>query len=366
MKTSDILRELQKRVPWSIMRTYLKSNEILTGQGWDATIGQILEFVDNKPAEEERILRALNSYFESHVLYGEKAVSFYKIDTTHLNSLISNLGQYHPIQGHFTDSYPIPLNESKLKEIKGLSEVVKVNKVQNNFEIVICSSRSYQAAVQLELSDLTRDAIEEHSLQGFTEIVAKKDLIKQFYDVVSIDANSGIMELRLDYGHGVSLRDFLKSLKATQEVFFNLCNQLIGSEIEISGPINLFPLVDKLYNDARDARVCELGFTTNSGSVKLERMRRKPIDLRVEAYHKGGKAAVNGKLSPYRIALSWTMRKDEIDENHPEILLAGRLKCLSSPDEHLKNAIFSKILDKRDYAFLSGEIVKYINELELE
>jgi hypothetical protein len=364
MQSIEILRELQKRIPWSSMKTILQSNNISFGNGWDATIGKISESILSEPNEEIRVKNILSDYFEKHILCSEKAVSFYQVDNNELATLCESIRNTNIDSDVFGRTYPFPLSSLQLKESAGTMEITRCSLSNTQLKVVICSSRYYEASVQLELGDLTNEAIEEHSLQGFSEIVAKKKLIRQFYDIISIDLNTGLMQLRMDYGLGVSPREFLKATKQVKDIFSLYFGKILRVAPKIDGPINLFPLVSTLYDNATEARVCELGFTTNSGSVKLEKMRRQPIDLRSEAYHCGGKEAVDGQLSIYRIALTWILRDGQVDESQPELLLAGRLKCLSDPTDFLKNAIFSKILDERDYNFLIDEIVSHLNDAQ--
>lgn len=354
MDLPHVVRELQQRVPWSIIRTFFREHSVTVGQGWDATLGKIFEKEVEKPGTTAQVTELLVDYFKMHLLCGEKAVSYYKFGENQHAHLLSKIQDYSPAKSPFSDSYPFPLAGQNLTDNPERIDLVKIESNANEFLLVFCSIRVYEATVDLEIDDLNPDAITEHNLSGFTQLVAKKKMKRQFYDVVSINKHTNSMQIRMDWGFGMSVSAFVKAIESLRRKVIQSLSEIIDQKIIIRGPLNLFPLINKLYENPNGSLVCELGFTTNSGSVKIEKMRRQPIDLRTEDYHQGGKDAVDGKISLYRIALIWKRTHVKGIVSSPELWLPGRLKSLSTPEPYLGNAILTNIYNQSDFDFIAA------------
>lgn len=97
-----------------------------------------------------------------------------------------------------------------------------------------------------------------------------------------------------------------------------------------------------------DGKVVELGHLTNTASKKQEKMKFKKDDLRREAYHKGGKEAVNNLINCYYISKTWIEgelhicgQSALISNSEPTIFIANIHHCIGNNSYH---SILDKLL----------------------
>lgn len=149
---------------------------------------------------------------------------------------------------------------------------------------------------------------------------------------------------------------FYRAVKA----FNLLVGNILGIDSVLRKPVNLFPLVHNLY-DSTEGRVCEIGFTTDEGSIKLEKLRRARGDLRTETYHKAGKSAVD-HIALYRLGVSWRLPLPHEATTYPEVLLPGRVSTLSSVEQQLNYLLVTDCSGSTDYNFILSTILKYLGD----
>ena len=116
------------------------------------------------------------------------------------------------------------------------------------------------------------------------EVFGIKNHNRQCFDIVIIDKNTKTIEIRLDHGKNIPSNDREASFRQIQRHLQELIGDVVENKFTLSNPINLFPVIKLLY-DSDAGRICELAFTTETGSIKHEKMRRRDECLRSEAYH---------------------------------------------------------------------------------
>lgn len=358
MKTLTLLEGIRKRVPWYSMRPVFKALELPTGQGWDASIVKVISEIEANPTLDEQLSEHLVRYYEEQLQCGEKLVQLYLIDKDVASTLYSSLTSYDVPDSSFLTSFPVPLTEEALIELKDKPTLVKVLTSSTEIKLVLCTAREYEEQVQLHASDLKPEVVSDFDLTDKVDIVVKRKRVRQFFDVVSINKETGILQVRVDWGLGLKASEARKSFLMTLKKFKELSKEATSSPLELDLPLNLFPLVNELYADNTVGRVCELGFTVNSGSVKTEKLRRSDTDIRSEKFHQAGREAVDGQLSPYRLAIEWRLHEGNVDETRPELSLLGTIRHLNNPNKTLLNeALVSKCFREEDFCYILGVIM---------
>lgn len=350
MEIVKILDDLKSRVPWYSIKPIFRSHQIDVAQGWDQSIVKILHDIKEKPARARQIVNLLTAFFEEQLLCGEKLIQFHRLPSPQLAELVNQFKNYQVNQSVFSKHLPFPIPSSELEANIGEFSIVDVIQDQVSIKVLICSVLYYNEMVALETSDLKDQVVSDYCLSEHTEVIIKRRACRQFYDVVTFNAEKGLLEFRLDWGLGMKQTDAKRSISRLTAFFQAFVKQAFGVAIKLDEPINFFPLIEKTYNDARVGKVCELSYTVNSGSIKSDKLRRHDIDIRNEIFHKAGREAVDGHVSPYKIAIAWSFRKGETDSVQPELLLPGRKEALNCPESNPLNfAIIKRCFYEKDF-----------------
>ena len=100
-----------------------------------------------------------------------------------------------------------------------------------------------------------------------------------------------------------------------------------------------------------------LGFLTDSGSVKFEKMR---LDcLRAEPFHIGGRDAVDGIIHPFSITVRWNSSSGEHSWS-PELELHSTSIEAQSPVPTLYDAYFRSGISVRDLRELRRKLKDFL------
>lgn len=339
-----------------MMRQLLKKHGLPVGQGWDKTL-KILYTLHEKQGKDVKKINVLEEAYFEYLLCGERAVKLYKIEDEKLKQLIAAIQNYEPEDSIFAESFPYPLSNERLAEADNTTALIYIYEDTSFINIVFCTKRFITERRELSLDELSIEA--QNDLCAYDEIIAVKHNMKQCFDVVTVCKDDGFIEIRIDLNGGISSDDISLASANISKVFRNLCSELVGEELIGGIPINFFPLIDRMY-EAPEGRVCELGFTTDTASIKHEKMRKKDICLRSEDYHRAGKEAVH-HITPYRLGVCWTMEIAEGIESKPELLLPGNFRILGRPEQYLGEAVINNCCGLDDYHFVIRKLKNYIN-----
>lgn len=261
----------------------------------------------------------------------------------------------------FLDAYPFPLPEDKLKNTKSKTSLVKLVDSSESLSLIFCSSRYIRAKVKIDPNDFSPEAKRE--LNNYDELYGIKNCFHQFFDVVVLWKNKPLIEVRVDVTHEIFSQDRKKYALEVMGKFNKLAEKLLGIPSILKSPLNFFPLIKKLYDAKDEGKVGEIAFTTDEGSIKIEKMRVGMVDLRNETYHKAGKAAVDD-ICPYRLAILWESPISESlnIKNHLELFLQGNCRSLSSKKPVLEDVIIRKCSFSEEYKFAFERINKYLHD----
>ena len=304
-----LISSLRGRMPWTIASRLIRLANAPTSQGWDRTEQRLAEFDDAHAIEG-----LLDSYHQ-HILCGEKLTKFYLAPRDAIEKLRSQIADLEPSESAFLEKYPLSLNEEELSNLNGNQYLCEIIKHEDGIGAVYCSMIRITTREIIDFNDIVENSEELHAL--YDEIVGFKYKPVQLYNVIWIPHEGNIIEIRTDNPKGMS-QDLSHAIHSNLK---NEINEISESEL-ITDPIDLFPLIESMYNDEKEGQVVELGFSTATASIKNEKMRRSGTCLRQEIYHQGGKQALSTPIEPFRISLRWQITRDG-QETRPELGLFG-------------------------------------------
>jgi hypothetical protein len=108
----------ERRVPFPTMRTMLTNCELPSSNGWTNTIHNVIEEVEKDSNKYSRNFDNLKGLYCEHLLVGEKAIRFFKVDRQIIKKLIDSLQFYEVEQSGFSKLYPFPLPKEELENPK--------------------------------------------------------------------------------------------------------------------------------------------------------------------------------------------------------------------------------------------------------
>ena len=234
--------------------------------------------------------------------------------------------------------------------------MIAIEEVKDGTAAVFASTRS--AMVR---ETVPRDQFPEAAsplLARYDEIVGVTHVRHQALDVVCVSTNKPHVSIRIDYPNGMH-RDVGE---AAQEIVRKEFAAIVNKD-QLVAPINLFPLINEMYKKRGEGAVVELAFGTTTASLKHEKMRRRASCLRDETYHKGGKAALNAPIEPYRLSIVWKLPLDT-GYSSPELGLYSTTSIAGSAAPILTDAVVRKCMGARDYSHVESRIAHFISELK--
>jgi hypothetical protein len=356
MPVNLLLDSLRNRVPWPTMRAILKMCDLPMGRGWDDTIQRLIAKSEGENGVEDNFNK-LQELYSNHLLVGEKAIKLFCVERQKINRLIASFQSRRVEETVFHETFPFPLPEERLKEIENSPpKLVEIKDFNDNLALIFCTKRFFTERVEINPEELRGEA--KKDLGDYDELIGIKRYTRQFFDVIVLWKEKELVEIRVDIAQGMPPPERSRAFIETTNSFNSFGREILGIQTLLEKPINLFPLIDSLY-ESNEGKVGELAFTTDEGSTKVEKMRRGDVDLRAETYHKAGKRAVD-HITPYRLAILWKFPISEKIETQPELFLPGQVRTLSS-EQQLDEAIVRKCSSLIDYYFVFEKINIYQN-----
>jgi hypothetical protein len=312
-------------------------NGLPIANGWEKLLAKLKDESQGSPHRAAEISSILESIFKATIPVGERAIQFYKIASDKAGYLAEVLKLIGAEDSAFSKSYPLPLEADELSDVpSGLYLCdIKLSPQDGVTSLVFCGKRTIEEREQRTRFQIGDEAINRFGWEQYDEFVLVKRKCIQSYEIVQINIVDGTIEIRVENHPGVNASTALEQLQVKLNYFLT---HHLGLEHQLITPINLFPLIGSIYDDSTEGTVVELGFITATGSSKHETTRSSEIDLRVEKYHAGGKTAIDGLLTPFRLAVRWPSDNRRL---HEEILFPGNIRQLSAPNPSLDHALLS-------------------------
>ncbi len=355
MELEKLLSSIQERIPYNQFRALLKKVELPPSNGWDNTFKKIRQEVESEAENiEEKIEKLLLAYRE-HLLVGEKAVKFFKIKPSLIQSLLNQAEGLKYDECPFTQAFPFFLDDENSNNVHPSNlYFIKKLKHTNGLALIFFSKKYFQEKQSLDVSTIN-DSLTREYFDQFQEVYGLKQNIKQFADIVFINKKENLVEYRLDI-RNFSRDERKKGFGLIHKKFVNLFPSIDFSERTFSA-LNFYPLLNKFY-ESSEGRVCELGFTTDEGAIKKDRMRFKNTDLRYETFHHAGRKAVT-LITPYKIGVVWE-KENYVDENI-ELIIPGTISLLTqSQFPVIDEVILTGCMNLNDCENVKNKILRFL------
>lgn len=348
MEYEDVVRSMRGRMPWSVAQKALRAAGLTAGQGWEKTQDRLLEDSD----DIEDTTEILSDILREHILCGEKTVRFYNLKKAHLQSLRDALLGAVISDTDFSKAYPGTLEVDDLESLDFPEpQLVAVEQVGKAVAGIFASVRVFERREIRKIKDMPPAVRSQFA--GYKEIVLVSREPVQAMDVVWLPAQGSIVETRIDALGSSRLED---TYFAHQKIK-SLLDALSGSILP--EPSNLFPLIEQMYQAPGEGIVTELTFTTNTKSLKQERMRGDRC-LRKELFHVGGKKAVNGQIDPFRLSIEWIIPLANEIKGKAELSLHSSARASAAAQPSLTEAIISNCAGRKAYDHVVSRIEAYL------
>ena len=349
---------LFNRVSWPIVKPILSSLGFSLGRGKDATFNkvaeQLIEIRDADRVKFDSMLKKINDLLFSQFFYGDKAIFSLSIDNvtmTHLSSAIKTEWAKTTIPSHVS-SYI--LSEQQLSSI-----------AKNNPKLIFSSSDNTQliALFSSVREQIIKEKVPPQSIpqyKNYDEIVAKKKVKRQCFDVCILDLQKNIINILIDAPKNVvgETITFSKSV-IVQKLYDYIGRQFSSTEKDF------FPLIDKIFEqntppfNTSDYQAFELSFYTPEGTTHQEKKKEAKKDLRDDIFNQEGIKAV-GQIGLYKIGIKISRVNVLLTlDDDLELIIPGTLRRYlgGSGATPVNYAIINNCLGRNDFERLMNLIV---------
>ncbi|SMC51765.1 hypothetical protein SAMN06297251_103125 [Fulvimarina manganoxydans] len=345
----ELGRSMRDRMPWTVGRKILEQHDVSRGRGWDNT----LEKLADEDIDFSGVIEPVRLSLFEHTLCGEKLSRFYRVDSRTMSEFREAAFDLRPNDSIFRDKFPIVVDEDDLRGAPLGHTLIDVSQTDTGTAIIFSSVRSVMVREELHPEDFPLGSAAAKG--NYDEIIGIKNKRVQGLDIVWLPEQGDIAEVRVDYPHGM-LRNAGEYAhdKVRSHLMAELGRDYLGE------PINLFPLISRMYHDHAEGSVVELAFGTTTASLKHEKMRRGSISLRDERYHRGGLAALSAPISPFKVSIEWERAIDERMRSKPELNLHSNSRTSGSEQPVLLDAVIRNCMGVEDYEFVRGRILQHL------
>lgn len=296
----QLLEAIRARLTLSTVVTLGAKLGLPRANTWHKFEEALNEAIKLNPGSAVALNVALGKLLRNTITAGNRAITLFRVAPARAAAIAAAFGKATIPASPYSASYPYPLPQSALKPLTDDLFLVELLHTGSFVTAIFNGRRLIEDREERSAQSVDPVALNKIGWSDIDEFVLVKRRHVQTYEVVCIDTATGLIELRVEDHQGVRASESLLQLQASLNAI------LAGAGITpLSGAVNLFPAIRALYDDVAQGIVVELGFTTLTGSAKHEKMRAHQKDLRSELFHVGGKNAVNGHLSPFRVAVRW-------------------------------------------------------------
>lgn len=355
-KALEFFDPIRARLPFPLMQAHCSANDLPTAQGWDKLLVKLAEECQLGAARATQVSEALGTIFRETISVGTRAVRIFRLPPDEAPQIAACLAACMPEVSPFLATYPKPIASNELATLPSGVFLCDVGEPEQDGSrtLVFCGRRVLEEREARTRAQVGNEALNQFGWEQYDEFVFVRRRYVQSFEIARVDVGRGLLELRVEDHSGVDSGSALQQLQVKVN---GLLAAHFGMQHQLITPINLFPAIKSLYDDQAAGIVVELGFTTDTGSSKHEKMRSSRADLRQELFHVGGKAAVNGILTPFRIAVRWA---DDVQRTHEEVLLPGSIRMLSSAHPHLDHMVLSGALTEAKMQVTLQRVVDHL------
>ena len=291
---------------------------------------------------------------KQHILCGEKSTRFYRMNRTKMDALRNAASQATASNNRFHRVYPAQLDDEEIAGRIHAPTLAAVEQNEDGLGLVFASTRALHKREHIEPATLGEDAAS--ALEDYDEVIGISLKKYQAMDVVWIPHSGNYAEVRIDYPKGMHA-DTLEAAHNSTKILFS---ELV-SEGGLPNPVNLFPLIEKIYNAPNEGHVVELGFGTTTGSLKHEKMRRGGLCLRRETYHRGGKNALTTPIEPYNLSVRYRVTLGAAI-SHPELSLHANARIAAAANPTIHEMTVRGCMGAADYDHVRDRVEHFLRQ----
>lgn len=342
MKITGLLETLMGRSSWYDTRKILLMAGLEVRRGSAKT----LAFYEDEDVDDE-IADTLSNLLSEHLIAGEKCLQFHHLSRQQLAQLRAHVAALELEESELQDAFPCAVDPATLPgngwDIPRL--VHRLTDDRGTF-LIASSIREYEERVDVDVSALP--AAVKRDYGDIKELIGVRAVRKQVFDAVWLPVRGHTVVTAVDFPRGAP-----GDIVVPGQTFLrHLIRHGAGVRVD---PINLFNAIDAVY-ESDWGKVVELGFTTDTGSVKHEKMRLQKPCLREEAFHVGGKEAVDGVIHPFQVSVQWAAEYADDLRGNPELTLHGTAR-MQHHVQPLYDAIFRHGLRIGDLRVLKSRLI---------
>lgn len=339
---------LQGLVPFKTVQCFLRERNLPIARSWSDLADTITRFGNEQ--ERAAATEALLELYEEYRIWGKKAVFFFQGN----GEMAYSLHDVYPLSTPYKRKYPFPLSEDTLPDLPEIPMLVALRDIEDGVALIFCSPR-----YTLIKQEVSPDCLLDPSVKQYRSsdgVFAIRKGVMQAYDVVYIPRTREPIQVRVDclqFKHNYSAERYLGNILAALAAL----NHNGPPVFSLKTPMNIFPLIRKIYENPDEGRVSEIAFECNTQASHYGHFRQVREDLRQEVYHQAGLKAV-GTVSPYLLAVAW----DKDEEGNPieaELLLPGNRKMLREATP-LTKVFIPRSLSRKAFDFVVRRIQRYL------
>jgi len=338
-------------MPWSVAKRVLKSQGLDRARGWNRTLTRVADGDDQYDEAEDELQDAL----EEHIMCGEKLVQLFKLNHDEIRALREATASLEVAVTPFSNAYPILLPEDELAEHSSVvpSLVAKVA-YRDGIALVLASVRYLQSRETVVVAELTDEVANE--LAGFNELVGIRHKRLEALDVLWIPNDGNYVELRIDFPFGTHQRHAMVALERARAQFDEMLESSLGHS-----QVNVFPIMQSLYDARGDGAMVELGFMVAGSAQKLEKTRRGEQCCREEAYHQGGIGVLDAPIQVYKTSVLWHVDLGRDVSSAPEVTISGTSAHTAEVGPFIGEMVIRNCACFEDYDYVRDRVLDHLD-----
>lgn len=333
----NVIRTLKAVAPWPVVKSFMRRADFPVTRGFDELHTRLSEEVVKAPDGGIEIARKLAEFLKEYHLHGEKQLTLYRVADQIvgdvkgvLSDVESAFRKFEVQECDAASAFPFTLMDSDLGDGDSIVSLVHVKQDENFVHLVFSTTITGDFKETFTPSSI--DSLPE-GWQNSQQIIVVRKRVTQVLPVVTFDKSSSLIQVKVPMMGSFAVEDVIRNNVV------NALNKMLRQQTEtfpgVARMINFYPAISKIYSAEGEGKVIELGFNTDTGSAKLERM--KSDDLREELWHGAGKAALQTLTTskipfvPFRLAVRWDWNDDDV-----ELILPGSTRTLipEKPELH--------------------------------
>lgn len=347
MDRNRLWASLQDRVPFRVAQRMLSANGFPKGTSWKA--------IEEKLAESEygrASYSGLQNAFTESLAFSEKALVLYRLSDDGMANAYKAINKMSSAASasEYRDAYPYPLPEKQLSALGVHAPLLtSIDETDVGTTLIFCYPRVLEKRVELPTAAL------KMSGDRYASVFAIERSVTQAYGAVYVPHHGNIIQAYVDEPLGTP-----QATLETEHLALAIAFNDAGSTNVLQTRVNLFPAIGSLYQ-SEEGMVTHLGHTVAT-SVKHERMRGAGRCVRKELFHNGGLQAVDGKIAPFSIGITWGNDDETMAGFNPSLSLDGTYVMTYQATPTVDQASVRKCWTHEEAAFVVEKLLAHLPE----